>query len=38
MKFIPYGHQWIGDDDIDEVVKVLRRNWITTGKKMDQIG
>jgi len=38
MSFIPYGHQWIDEDDIDEVVKVLRSDWITTGAKMDQIG
>jgi dTDP-4-amino-4,6-dideoxygalactose transaminase len=31
MSFIPYGHQWIDEDDIDEVVEVLRSDWITTG-------
>ena len=30
---IPYGHQWIDEDDIEEVVKVLRSDWITTGPK-----
>ena len=35
-KFIPYGHQWIDDDDIDEVVKVLRSDWITTGPKIKE--
>ena len=34
MKFIPYGHQWIDEDDIEEVVKVLKSDWITTGPKI----
>ena len=36
MKFIPYGHQWIDEDDIGEVVKVLRSDWITTGPKIEE--
>lgn len=31
MEFIPYGLQWIDDDDINEVVNVLKSDWITTG-------
>jgi dTDP-4-amino-4,6-dideoxygalactose transaminase len=31
MKFIPYGHQWIDEKDIEEVVNVLKSDWITTG-------
>ena len=31
MKFIPYGRQWIDDRDIEEVVKILKSDWITTG-------
>ena len=31
---LSYGHQDIGEDDIDAVVKVLRANWITTGPKV----
>jgi len=31
VKFIPYGTQWIDEDDIDAVVKVLRSNWLTQG-------
>ena len=31
MKFIPYGRQWIDDDDIEEVVKILKSDWIATG-------
>jgi UDP-4-amino-4,6-dideoxy-N-acetyl-beta-L-altrosamine transaminase len=37
MSFIPYGHQWIDEDDIEEVVKVLRSDWITTGPKIEEI-
>jgi len=36
MKFIPYGTQWIDDDDINEVIKVLRSDWITTGPKIKE--
>ncbi|KAF5425198.1 dTDP-4-amino-4,6-dideoxygalactose transaminase [Candidatus Methanomarinus sp.] len=36
MKFIPYGHQWIDEDDIEAVVKVLRSDWITTGPKIEE--
>ena len=28
---IPYGRQWIDDDDIAAVVDVLRSDWLTTG-------
>ena len=28
---IPYGHQWIDDDDIKAVVRVLRSDYLTTG-------
>jgi len=33
---MPYGHQWIDEDDIEEVVKVLRSDWITTGPKIEE--
>ncbi|MBI3631441.1 MAG: UDP-4-amino-4,6-dideoxy-N-acetyl-beta-L-altrosamine transaminase [Candidatus Staskawiczbacteria bacterium] len=33
---IPYGHQKIDSDDINEVVKVLRSNWLTQGPKVDE--
>jgi len=36
MKFIPYGHQWIDGEDIEEVVKVLKSDWITTGPKIEE--
>jgi len=35
-KFIPYGHHWIDDNDIKEVVKVLRSDWITQGPKIEE--
>ena len=36
MKTIPYGHQWINEDDIKEVVKVLKSDWITQGSKVKE--
>jgi perosamine synthetase len=30
-QMLPYGHQWIGDDDVEAVIQVLRSDWITTG-------
>jgi perosamine synthetase len=33
---LPYGHQWLDDDDIAAVVAVLRSNWLTTGPKVDE--
>ena len=34
MKTLSYGHQWINDDDIAEVVKVLKGDWLTMGPKV----
>lgn len=31
---LPYGHQYISDDDIQTVVEILRSDWITTGPKV----
>ncbi|MDD3052320.1 MAG: DegT/DnrJ/EryC1/StrS family aminotransferase, partial [Candidatus Cloacimonetes bacterium] len=31
---IPYGRQWIDEEDIEEVVKVLNSDWLTTGPKV----
>jgi dTDP-4-amino-4,6-dideoxygalactose transaminase len=31
---LPYGHQWIDEEDINAVVQVLRSDWITTGPKV----
>jgi len=36
MKFIPYGYHWIDKDDIKEVVKVLKSDWITQGPKIKE--
>jgi len=35
-KFIPYARQSIDDDDIAEVIKVLKSDWITTGPKIPE--
>lgn len=35
-KFLPYGQQSIDDNDIMEVVKVLKSEWITTGPKVSE--
>ena len=32
---LSYGRQWINDDDIAEVVKVLRGDWLTMGPTVD---
>lgn len=34
MKTIPYGHQWIGQDDVKQVMMTLRSDWITQGPKI----
>jgi len=31
---LPYGHQWIDEEDITAVVEVLRSDWITQGPKV----
>src|SRR4030065_1144699 len=36
MDFIPYGLHWIDEEDINEVAKVLRSSWITTGPKIKE--
>jgi len=33
---IPYGHQSINDEDVAEVVKVLRSGWLTQGPQVDK--
>lgn len=35
-KFIPYGKQWIDEDDIESVVEVLRGDYLTTGPKINE--
>ena len=34
--FLPYGRQWIDEDDIDAVAKVLRGDFLTTGPKVTE--
>ena len=34
MKFIPYGHQSIDNNDINAVKKTLKNELITTGKEV----
>jgi len=33
QKPLPYGKQWISDEDIGSVVEVLRSEWLTTGPR-----
>jgi perosamine synthetase len=30
-KMLPYGRQWVDENDIEAVVRVLRSDWLTTG-------
>ena len=33
-KLLPYGRQWVDEDDIRAVNNVLRSDWLTTGPKV----
>ncbi|MCD6579026.1 UDP-4-amino-4,6-dideoxy-N-acetyl-beta-L-altrosamine transaminase [bacterium] len=33
-KLLPYGHQWIDEEDIKAVTEILRSDWITQGPKV----
>jgi len=33
-KLLPYGHQWIDEEDVKVVIEVLRSDWITQGPKV----
>ena len=35
-QMLPYGRQWIDEDDIASVVQVLRSDWITQGPKIGE--
>lgn len=35
-KYIPYGRHYIDEKDVEEVVKVLKSDWITTGPKIEE--
>lgn len=34
-KYIPYGRQWIDEEDIREVAQILRSDFLTTGPKVE---
>jgi len=34
--FLPYGRQWLDDDDVAAVLEVLQSDWLTTGPKIGQ--
>ncbi|MDG6249241.1 UDP-4-amino-4,6-dideoxy-N-acetyl-beta-L-altrosamine transaminase [Methanocalculus sp.] len=36
MDPIPYGRQWLDEDDIQAVVNVLKSDWITQGPKIEE--
>ncbi len=35
-RMLPYGHQWLGEEDISAVVNVLRSDWLTTGPEVEE--
>ncbi len=35
-ELLPYGHQWIDDEDITAVIEALKGDWITQGTKVDE--
>lgn len=35
-EFLPYGRQWVDDDDVAAVVDVLRSDYLTTGPAVDR--
>lgn len=35
-RLLPYGHQWIEEEDINAVAEVLRSDWITQGPKIEE--
>ena len=34
---IPYGRQFIDEEDIQAVIKVLQSDWLTTGPKISEL-
>jgi len=36
MRAIPYGRQWVTEEDIKAVSDVLRSDWLTTGPKVEE--
>ena len=37
MKFLPYGRQWIDEDDCEAVRQVLASDWLTQGPKVTEL-
>ena len=35
-RILPYGRQWIEDDDVDAVVAALSSDWLTTGPRVEE--
>ncbi len=35
-QMLPYGRQWVDDEDIESVVRVLQSDWLTTGPKVQE--
>jgi len=35
-KLLPYGHQWIDEEDIKAVSEVMHSDWITQGPKVSE--
>jgi perosamine synthetase len=35
-KLLPYGRQWVGEDDVEAVAQVLRSDWLTTGPAVEE--
>jgi len=35
-QYIPYGRQWIDEEDIQSVIEVLKSDYLTTGSKIDE--
>ena len=35
LKNLSYGRQWINEDDIAEVVNILKGDWLTQGPAVD---
>lgn len=35
-EMLPYGHQWIDEEDVKAVIEVLRSDWITQGPKVSE--
>jgi UDP-4-amino-4,6-dideoxy-N-acetyl-beta-L-altrosamine transaminase len=33
---LPYGHQWVDEEDIAAVIEVLKSDWVTQGPKVDE--